>query len=72
MKGKPKYKIGDNVSFTFNDEKLSGTVFIVDAYGTFEDPTDVSYDIMVEDDNTDNAYNKCLYKHINEKSVTQE
>lgn len=69
MKGKPKYKIGDNVSFIFNDEKLSGTVFIVDAYGTFEDPTDVSYDIMVEDDN---AYNKCLYKHINEKSVTQE
>ena len=47
MKGKPKYKIGDNVSFIFNDEKLSGTVFIVDAYGTFEDPTDVSYDIMV-------------------------
>lgn len=72
MKGKPKYKIGDNVSFIFNDEKLSGTVFIVDAYGTFEDPTDVSYDIMVEDDNTDNAYNKCLYKHINEKSVMQE
>ena len=72
MKGKPKYKIGDNVSFIFNDEKLSGTVFIVDAYGTFEDPTDVSYDIMVEDDNTDNAYNKCQYKHINEKSVTQE
>lgn len=69
MKGKPKYKIGDNVLFTFNDEKLSGTVFIVDAYGTFEDPTDVSYDIMVEDDN---AHNKCLYKHINEKSVTQE
>ena len=72
MKGKPKYKIGDNVSFIFNDEKLYGTVFIVDAYGTFEDPTDVSYDIMVEDDNTDNAYNKCPYKHINEKSVTQE
>lgn len=72
MKGKPKYKIGDNVSFTFNDKKLSGTVFIVDAYGTWEDPTDVSYDIMVEDDNIDNAHNKCLYKHINEKSVTQE
>ena len=72
MKGKPKYKIGDKVSFIFNDEKLSGTVFIVDAYGTFEDPTDVSYDIMVDDDNIDSAYNKCLYKHINEKSVTQE
>lgn len=72
MKGKPKYKIGDNVSFRFNNEKLSGTVFIVDVYGTFEDPTDVSYDIMVEDDNSDNIHNKCLYKHINEKLVTQE
>ena len=72
MKGKPKYKIGDNVSFRFNNEKLSGTVFIVDAYGTFEDPTDVSYDIIVEDDNSDNIHNKCLYKHINEKLVTQE
>lgn len=72
MKGKPKYKIGDKVSFRFNNEKLSGTVFIVDAYGTFEDPTDVSYDIMVDDDNIDNTYNKCLYKHINEKLVTQE
>lgn len=72
MKGKPKYKIGDNVSFRFNNEKLSGTVFIVDAYGTFEDPTDVNYDIMVEDDNSDNIHNKCLYKHINEKLVTQE
>lgn len=58
MIGKPKHKVGDTVSFSFQGETKHGTVFIVDKYGTFFDKSDVSYDIMVEG---------TLYKHINEK-----
>lgn len=53
MLGRPKYKIGDTVSFNINFQgkelNLTGTIEIVDAYGTFGYPDDVSYDIMVED-----------------------
>ena len=62
MIGKPKFKVGDKVSFSFQEETKHGTVFIVDKYGTFFDKSDVSYDIMVEEENT-------LYKHINEKET---
>lgn len=66
MLGRPKYKIGDKVRFDFshNDEKIykEGLVYIIDERGTFFDRSDVSYDIMVEEEN-------CLYKHINEKHV---
>jgi hypothetical protein len=60
MIGRPKYKIGDKVSFSFLEGTKHGIIFIVDKYGTFEDDSDVSYDIMVED---------TLYKHINEKFI---
>lgn len=53
MLGKPKYKIGDLVSFSivFKGKKLDliGTIEIIDAHGTFGYSDDVSYDIMVED-----------------------
>lgn len=62
MIGKPKYKVGDKVSFLFQEEMKHGTVFIVDKYGTFEDNSDVCYDIINEDENV-------LYKHINEKEI---
>ena len=35
MKGKPKFKVGDNVSFTMNNETRNGFILIVDAYGAF-------------------------------------
>ena len=62
MKGNPKFKVGDNVSFTMNNETRNGIVLIVDAYGAFC-LDDVSYDILVETEN-------CLYKHVEERMVT--
>lgn len=65
MKGKPKFKHGDTVIFTFvGDEQKVGTIYIVDKYGTWDDPSDVSYDIMGELDGQ-----KTLFKHITEKLV---
>jgi hypothetical protein len=72
MIGKPIYKIGDKVSFWFKegDEKvtLEGEVYIVDAYGTFEQNEEPSYDIMVEKSHFRDE--PCLYKHIRERFVT--
>lgn len=65
MRGKPKFKEGNVVSFICGNETKKGTIWIVDAYGTFADPTDVSYDIMVESEN-------CLYKHITESLVIKK
>ena len=67
MIGKPKFEYGQKVRFTISDqngnsiEKI-GTIEIIDRYGTFFDSSDVSYDILVEDEN-------CLYKHITERIV---
>lgn len=67
MIGKPKFEYGQMVRFTISDqdgnsiEKI-GTIEIIDRYGTFFDTSDVSYDILVEDEN-------CLYKHITERIV---
>lgn len=38
MRGKPKFKEGATVSFTFDGKTLTGTVFVVDKYGTLEIP----------------------------------
>ena len=65
MKGKPKYKLNDTVEFKVCDEILQGYIFIIDKYGTFDNPTDVSYDIMVESKN-------CLYKHVTENLVIRK
>jgi len=63
MLGKPKYKENDLVRFEFGKDVYKiGTIYIVDKFGTFEDDSDVSYDIMVESEN-------CLYKHIREDFV---
>ena len=72
MKGYPKYKINDRVSFILEGIKYEGTIYIVDKFGTFDkygtwdNPLDVSYDIMGE-------YNgkPCLFKHITEKLVNK-
>ena len=66
MKGFPKFKIGDKVhfEFTLNNKKYSedGEVVVVDKFGTWDDDSDVSYDIKLEDGS--------WWKHINEKFVT--
>lgn len=68
MRGKPKYKIGDKVQFTLEDGTFYGEVYIVDAYGTWDDPHDASYDIMV--DNWGPKKEQCLFKHITESLVS--
>lgn len=62
MLGKPKYNIGDTVSFLIDNKAVNGEVAIIDKYGTFEDDSDVSYDIYSKEENI-------LYKHINEKNI---
>ena len=62
MLGKPKYKENQLVSFVLGEEVKEGLIYIVDRYGTFEDKSDVSYDILVKSEN-------CLYKHVTERLV---
>ena len=74
MLGKPKYNYGDTVKFkvTYHDKEydLTGKIEIIDAFGTWEDNSDVSYDIMVDRNN--NPIHRrvaCLFKHIREDGV---
>lgn len=60
MIGHPKYKIDDKVKFKYQNNIYEGEVFIIDAYGVFENSDDVHYDIMTKD---------CLYKHIIETDI---
>lgn len=66
MKGYPKYKIGDKVHFEITTANKTysedGEIVVVDKYGTFEDNSDVSYDIKLEDGT--------WWKHIKEKYVS--
>ena len=48
-------------------EELVGSVYIVDAWGTFQDSSDVSYDILIKDYYGPGA--DCLFKHISEFMV---
>ena len=76
MLGKPKYNCKDIVKFKLEDKEYIGEVWIVDKYGTWDDPSDVSYDILVKDafKEGDEYYkpygnNDCLFKHISERLV---
>ena len=76
MIGKPKYKIGDKVRFTIQNTEYEGIVEIVDRFGTFEDNSNVSYDIMIEFKEGSKYYNpngcnQCLMKHINENLIME-
>lgn len=62
MLGSPKYTYDDEVKFIINGKEVRGKVAIIDAYGTFEQNEEVSYDIFVESENT-------LYKHIRESGL---
>lgn len=56
-------KIGDNVSFKFNDKILDGEVHVVDRHGKFFSRKP-SVDIMVKSENM-------LYKHIPNKDIVK-
>lgn len=67
----PKYNYDDTVSFKIIDEDnvehiLTGKVYIIDKYGTFEQNEEVSYDIMVDD----SEEGRILFKHIRESSIS--
>ena len=59
MRGIPKYDYGDVVTFDFRGYVKTGVICVVDPYGTWEDDSDVSYDVWVE-------LEDCIYKHIRE------
>ena len=63
--GCPRYLIGDLVKFNIDDETIEGRISIIDAYGTYEQQDEPSYDILVRGkDGT-----KCLYKHVRESII---
>ena len=63
--GSPRYLIGDLVKFNIDDETIEGRISIIDAYGTYEQQDEPSYDILVRGkDET-----KCLYKHVRESII---
>ena len=64
--GSPRYLIGDLVKFNIDDETIEGRISIIDAYGTYEQQDEPSYDILVRGkDGT-----KCLYKHVRESIIS--
>lgn len=62
MLGKQKYKLGDWVEFTFRGETIQGEIIVVDAYGTFFQTKEPSYDIFSKKHNM-------IYKHCEESMV---
>lgn len=64
MIGKPKFKKADWVKFEWKCEVIEGEIWQVDAYGTFFQTKEPSYDIFSPKKNM-------LYKHIEESCVTK-
>lgn len=46
MLGKPKYKLGDWVKFEWQGETIEGEIWQVDAYGTFFQTKEPSYEFF--------------------------
>ena len=63
--GRPRFRYGDVVSFSWGDVEKVGKIDIIDPYGTFEQREEPSYDILVEEDN-------CVYKHICESEIVRK
>lgn len=57
----PDFKRGDVVQFTWNDMVKQGEVYIVDAFGTFEQQEEPSYDVRTDEG---------LFKHLRESELT--
>lgn len=73
MIGNPKYNYGDIVQFHLtrnNGDPIlcTGTIEIIDKYGTFEQNKEVSYDIMVR--NFADSGELMFVKHILESELT--
>lgn len=62
--GRPRYMRMDDVIFHVGDCRKTGVIYIVDAYGTFEQNEEPSYDIYVAEEN-------CIYKHIEESAIIE-
>lgn len=61
--GHPMYQRGDIVTFKlWNGEAVTGKISVVDAYGTFGQSEEPSYDIYCKSENM-------LYKHIIESEI---
>lgn len=60
--GKPKYKRGDVVQFDWYGSTKIGSICIIDAYGTFEQCLEPSYDIFIQDENY-------ICKHVGESMI---
>ena len=74
MLEKPLYNIDDRVFFEISKDgdtyMITGKVYAIDRYGTFEQHEEVSYDIMV--DGVPWANNTpALFKHIEESHLTR-
>lgn len=72
MRGHPQFHKEQPVWFNLDGKHYTGSVFVVDNYGTFEDPSDVSYDILVDNwshPDTPDKIEQCVFKHITEKLV---
>ena len=64
--GRPEYRRGERVMFSNGSDDMYGRIVVVDAYGTYGQPREVSYDIERLDGT---QYDKTLYKHIPESLV---
>ena len=62
-----KYKYGDKVKFKLEGKDYEGTIYIIDKYGTFENPGKTSYDILSERNGVET-----LFKHIPESEVNSQ
>ena len=68
MLGQPKYEKYDIVRFKFSPtEELEGFIEIIDAYGTFEQNEEPSYDILITE-----KEGRGLYKHIRESRIIEK
>ena len=69
MLGQPKFNYNDIVKFKIRmfdntpEIEVEGSIAIIDAYGTFEQNEEVSYDVY-------NVKDNILYKHIGESQLT--
>ena len=63
---KPRYSLNDVVSFEYYGKRLSGKISVVDAFGTFEQHEEPSYDILVDDESS-----RTLYKHVRESWIKE-
>lgn len=60
--GRPRYGYGDIVRFVYRETEKIGKISIIDAYGTWSQREESSYDIFLEEEN-------CLYQHICESDI---